>query len=360
MPLAPKKMVMGKESEADEITTMVTKLSSLHSWIKAQTLIRPKQLGRSHGEGGGGLSDEDDDEYVTISLTSRDPGAPGGRVRWNHTQARHEELKYVETMICHLDIESTIVNAFSAEGREQVVEFGLEAPEDEEEEDREGREAILEKYKPWIKKRQEELEANPEPKKFRNQFSFIERATQTKSNSLTTSGSQTDPPPVDVLAGTVSASLVHDFYVASEKAGEEREKKENALKALEGGEVEEDVGVKKETDEGVAEIRTDTLEKRMLLSAKMLERMVNLDTFDDVAKDYRFYEDPADDHRDHADGVCPLFLALSSISSSRSYCPSGSSCFSDTWRRPLGLKSQRSSGTQDIQVYSSLSNDCYC
>ena len=30
---------------------------------------------------------------------------------------------------------------------------------------------------------------------------------------------------------------------------------------------------------------------------------VNLDTYDDVAKDYRFYEDPGDEFRNPPDGV---------------------------------------------------------
>ena len=65
---------------------------------------------------------------------------------------------------------------------------------------------------------------------------------------------------------------------------------------------------------------TEAIEAKMLISAKLLERMVspvswftnigtaqgfqvNLDTYDDVAKDYRFYEDPGDEFRNPPDGA---------------------------------------------------------
>ena len=39
--------------------------------------------------------------------------------------------------------------------------------------------------------------------------------------------------------------------------------------------------------------------KRMLTSAKIVERMLNLNTYGDLARDFRFYEDPADEYRDN-------------------------------------------------------------
>ena len=36
-------------------------------------------------------------------------------------------------------------------------------------------------------------------------------------------------------------------------------------------------------------------ERRMLTSAVILERMVNLNTFHDIAQDFRYYDDPSDE-----------------------------------------------------------------
>ena len=44
-------------------------ISSLHSWIKTQTMIRPTKLGVKHSDSGGFSDDEEED--VVISLTSR-------------------------------------------------------------------------------------------------------------------------------------------------------------------------------------------------------------------------------------------------------------------------------------------------
>ena len=38
-------------------------------------------------------------------------------------------------------------------------------------------------------------------------------------------------------------------------------------------------------------------EVRMLKSAKILERMVNLNTFDEIAQDFRFWEDASDEFK---------------------------------------------------------------
>ena len=45
----------------------------------------------------------------------------------------------------------------------------------------------------------------------------------------------------------------------------------------------------------------------MLNSAKIIERMLNLNTFEDVARDFRFYEDPADEYKSPEGSLMPLW-----------------------------------------------------
>lgn len=40
---------------------------------------------------------------------------------------------------------------------------------------------------------------------------------------------------------------------------------------------------------------------------KTLERMVNLNSYDEIAKDYRYYEDPSDEFRDEEGTLLPLW-----------------------------------------------------
>lgn len=294
--MPPKKIVTG-QTEAEEVAQMVSKLSSLHSWIKAQTLIRPTKLGKSGG-GDGGPDDADDEEFVTVYLSSRDPEAPIGQLKWNHMAGNHAKLAFKETMISHLEIESTILYSGGVEGRDQILKYGIPIPEDEEEEDKAARLAILERYKPYMVKKKEEAEPVEETNRT-NKFSFIERATQTKPFEQVHMTQQTEPPPVDVFGGTVSPCIIFDYYMANMVGEEEPAKTEGeAKKTTSKGENKED-----DVDKDAK-----LVDAKLLLSAKMLERMVNLDTFDDIAKDYRFYEDPGDEHRDPPDGVQLILL----------------------------------------------------
>ena len=48
-------------------------------------------------------------------------------------------------------------------------------------------------------------------------------------------------------------------------------------------------------------------ETRMLKSAKILERMVNLNTYDEIAQDFRFWDDQSDEFKDTEGSLLPLW-----------------------------------------------------
>ena len=76
----PKKM----KDEEVPYESMVEGVSSAHSWIKSNTMLRPTKLGKKKGGGGGGdgTDDEDDDEAdIMIMLTSDNPNTAGNDVR---------------------------------------------------------------------------------------------------------------------------------------------------------------------------------------------------------------------------------------------------------------------------------------
>ena len=47
--------------------------------------------------------------------------------------------------------------------------------------------------------------------------------------------------------------------------------------------------------------------RRILRSAKVLERMLNLNTFDEIAQDFRFWEDQSDEFKDVEGSLLPLW-----------------------------------------------------
>ena len=84
---------------------------------------------------------------------------------------------------------------------------------------------------------------------------------------------------------------MHDFFCQKEKEYADRDMPE----------------LPPVTDADTAEARKKVVEKKMLNSAKIIERMLNLNTFEDVARDFRFYEDPADEYKSPEGSLMPLW-----------------------------------------------------
>lgn len=68
--------------------------------------------------------------------------------------------------------------------------------------------------------------------------------------------------------------------------------------------------------------------QKVTKSAKILERMVNQNTFDEIAQDFKYYEDNADEFRDQEGTLLPLWkfsyekakkLSVTSISLNKKY-----------------------------------------
>ena len=78
--MPPKKKV--KEDEKS-VEALMEGISSAHSWIKSNTMLRPQKLHKKKGgEGGGGADmDDDDEEDILISLTSDNPNTKGNLVK---------------------------------------------------------------------------------------------------------------------------------------------------------------------------------------------------------------------------------------------------------------------------------------
>ena len=110
-------------------------ISSLHSWIKTQTMIRPAKLGPGAGGKREGYDDDDEEEEdddVIIPLTSRDPNMSLTQVRWDHTMGEFLGFNFSELMIDHLNIESTIHHVESLEAQLQMEENNKSVGDSEE------------------------------------------------------------------------------------------------------------------------------------------------------------------------------------------------------------------------------------
>ena len=69
----PAKAKKGK-TEEKSVEGMMEGISSAHSWIKTNTMLRPTKLGKKGGDGSDDSGDEEED--ILIALTSKDPNIP--------------------------------------------------------------------------------------------------------------------------------------------------------------------------------------------------------------------------------------------------------------------------------------------
>ena len=70
----------GKNTETEEEESnveIISGISSAHSWIKALTFVRPKNLGREEEDS------DDEEEEITILLSSRNPNLTSKQIKWS-------------------------------------------------------------------------------------------------------------------------------------------------------------------------------------------------------------------------------------------------------------------------------------
>jgi dynein intermediate chain 1 len=98
----------------------------------------------------------------------------------------------------------------------------------------------------------------------------------------------------------VNQWIIYDYYEKYEKMKEVEDKNE----------LEEEYKPNPSKKKDAQELQTkeeEDVDRRILRSAKVLERMVNLNTFDDVAQDFRFWEDQSDEYKDVEGSLLPLW-----------------------------------------------------
>ncbi|RZF40619.1 hypothetical protein LSTR_LSTR007502 [Laodelphax striatellus] len=140
-------------------------------------------------------------------------------------------------------------------------------------------------------------------KKLTNQFNFCERATLTYNNPFRDQGAQTTPPPQATFCDYINQWIVYDAYqedYENQQNMKEKEKREKMTTAQ--PKKEEGTGRKRLDKHSV-----DPTTYRMFQAAKILERMINQNTYDEIAQDYRYWEDPSDEFREAEGTLLPLW-----------------------------------------------------
>ncbi|XP_038821102.1 dynein, axonemal, intermediate chain 1, paralog 2 [Salvelinus namaycush] len=269
MPVAHKTgAVKSKQDEEDG-----TETGEGDEWMQGKTLIKPlDQLDLTEAE----LKEE-----FTRILTANNPHAPQNIVRYSFKERSYKPISSVDQLAVHFVLEGNLLHQDSDEARRQRAKQG-----DVEEGGGEERADSV------------ESKAGKKEQKITNQFNFSERASQTLNNPLRERGCQTEPPPRANFSATANQWEIYDVYL---EVLQKQEKNKEKAKAV----------PKKDDDKGkkkmmLVETQSDDITK-VAKVAKIIERMVNQNTFDDIAQDFKYFEDASDEYREQEGTLLPLW-----------------------------------------------------
>jgi len=132
----------------------------------------------------------------------------------------------------------------------------------------------------------------------KNQFNYCDRASQTFNNPMRERQILTDPPPSITFSNTATQWEIYDAYVESEEKQKAAQRTTKAKSTKEGD--------KKELQ--ASEPNEDILASQALLTAlKIMERMVNQNSFNDITDDYKYWQDAADRFNGGRGTLLPLW-----------------------------------------------------
>ncbi|GAB1602729.1 dynein intermediate chain 2, ciliary-like isoform X1, partial [Argonauta hians] len=260
----------GSTKDGDDLTD-IADTADADDWMHGKSLIKPED--QLH------LTEAELKEEFTRILTATNPHAPQNIVRFNFKERQYKPISSVDQLAIHFSLDGNIIHKDSDEARRQlmrmnvadapvseasITEEGKSSPEGNESVEGDAVKDNLEVVTP------EEPTASPKKGKLTNQFNFSERASQTYNNPMRDSGTMTDPPPKVRFSSNASQWEIFDAYI------EDVEKQSDDISSVSN-------------------------------AAMIIERMVNQNTYDDIAQDFKYWEDASDEFRDFEGTLLPLW-----------------------------------------------------
>ncbi|XP_078368950.1 dynein intermediate chain 2, ciliary-like isoform X2 [Oculina patagonica] len=299
--------VKTKKKEDDDATQIG---DDMDEWMQPKQLIKPDdQLELTEAE----LKEE-----FTRILTANNPHAPSNIVRYSFKEKCYKPTSSVDQLAIHFALDGNMLHKDSDEARRQRARQGMaegfddyfrplssfsehDASEAGEEEDKENKaEPVEEKAAEEVRPDSSASVGGKGDAKLTNQFNFSERASQTYNNPYRERGTSTEPPPRANFSATANQWEIYDAYVEDlqkqEKLKEKESRKAQSFK--------KDDDKKKKLMQ--VEVQGDDI-SRIAKPCKIVERMVNQNTYDDIAQDFKYWEDAADEFKDQEGTLLPLW-----------------------------------------------------
>ena len=146
-------------------------------------------------------------------------------------------------------------------------------------------------------------------KVLRNQFNFSERAAQTFNNPDRNREVQTEPPPRADFSGSVNQWRIYDAYTKDIERIEREKEKSNKKGGRHATEDKAAVLAKKRAAlEQEKHLHASDDVRKISNASKIIERMINQNTFSDIADDFKYFDDESDQYREGFKGtLLPLW-----------------------------------------------------
>lgn len=256
------------------------------------------------------LSEAALNEEIAKMLTANNPEAPKNIARFNMKERTYKFEPMVEQTIVHYATDGWLLHKGSEEAKKQT---DLEKMENE----------ASQRFQAEVDKAQHDKakgggdddDAPDDSKQLRNQFNFSERAAQTLNYPLRDRGTFTEPPPTATVSGTCNQWQIYDDYVKDL----ERQKMEDTMKAKGGkkpagaaapaaGAAPSAGGGGEGGEGGKPDGDGDPFKSRAMGDAgQILDRMANQNMYEEVASDYKYWEDASDAFRPGEGSLLPLW-----------------------------------------------------
>ncbi|XP_065920328.1 dynein intermediate chain 2, ciliary-like [Dysidea avara] len=264
------------------------------AWVQPKVVMKPEDQLQ--------LTEQELKEEFTRILTAENPHAPKNLVRYNFKDKSFKHTTTIEQLAIHFALDGNLLHKESDEAQRQLIIQSGDTDDAEEEDEEEGTDEQEEPKGGGDDGATEDDKAKKsggKEHKLVNQFNFSERASQTQNNPSRERGTMTEPPPRANFSATANQMEIYDAYV-EDIAAQEKAKEKKSTKT--GGGKED--GKQKKVNS--MDLQNDDI-SRVHKAAKIMERMVNQNTFDDIAQDFRYWNDASDEYKDGKGSLLPLW-----------------------------------------------------
>ncbi|KAJ8983052.1 hypothetical protein NQ317_013257 [Molorchus minor] len=310
--MPPTAAIKSKQGKRGTKTTAET--DDLDEWKKSKQLIKPKDQLE--------LSDAELKEMVEKQLSTVNPQIPDSLVQFSFSDGEFVPIPPPGSLILVFHSEGTLLYKDSQEARKQLIEegidpdtyfeqtseteFGTEVSETPDESVTTAEEEQTEDEKPegeeGEKPEGEEGAQGEKPAEEKHEEEHDD--DEGEAEDVETQETQTIPPPMANFTSNVNQWIIYDGYQQDWEQQQREKELERERREKDKAPVGRIQIIKKST--GKQQL-SEIVQAKMFSCWRVLERMVNLNTYDDIAKDFRYWDDPADEFREEEGTLLPLW-----------------------------------------------------